>query len=316
MPLVDMPLAELETHKPSLTRRDDFGAFWDATLKAALAQPLNADLRPHDHAATGVRVARAEWDGFAAGRISGWYLEPEGPGPYPAMVLFHGYSGRAPSVVASLLWASQGFVVLGVDCRGQVGESTDGVVYPGGHRPGFMTQGIESNETYYYRYVFADCARAIELVASQDAVDAERIGVMGGSQGGALSLATAALVPDRVKFCAASVPFLCHFRRAVDLAEYPYREIADYVRAHPDRCDRAFETLSYFDNMNLADRIRARVLVSCGLWDAICPPSTVFAAYNRMQCEKEMLAYPFHGHEEGDDWHERVFAMMKRGLQA
>jgi cephalosporin-C deacetylase len=298
-----------------LTRREDFDAFWSGVLAAAAKQPLGAAFERQDHAARGVRVSRVTYDGFEGGRISGWYLEPEARGPHPALVVFHGYSGRAPTAAALLKWASQGLVVLATDCRGQVGSSTDGASYPGGHRPGFMTQGILSKDTYYYRYVYADGVRAVALLAAQPAVDAGRIGVTGVSQGGGLSLAAAALAADRVRFGAAAVPYLCHFRRAADIAEMPYREIADYVRAWPDRCDQVFETLSYFDNMNLAERVRGRMLVSVGLADLICPPSTVFAAYNHMRCPKELVVYPFHGHEEGDHWEERAFAFLVGGLR-
>jgi cephalosporin-C deacetylase len=315
MPLIDMPLEKLKTYKPALTRRKDFAAFWSKTLKAALAQPLNVELQPEEYPARGVKVSRAFFDGFGGGRIAGWLLEPEARGRHPAIVVYHGYSGRAPGIMQLLPWACQGFVVLGVDCRGQNGSSTDAAVYPEGHRPGFMTAGILDADSYYYRFVYADGVRALEVAAGLDSVDADRIGVMGGSQGGGLSLAAAALAPKRVKLSAASVPYLCHYRRAVDMAEGPYREIADYIKAWPERCDRVFETLSYFDNMNLADRIRGRALVSVGLWDLICPPSTVFAVFNHMKCRKELAVYPCTGHEDNDDWRERVFALMTAVLR-
>jgi len=314
MPLVDMPLEELQTYRPPLTRRRDFGAFWTRTLRAAAAQPLRPALEAVAYPARGVRVRRASFDGFEGGRISGWLLEPEGAGRRPALVVYHGYSGRAPTLFHLLPWAGQGLVVLAVDCRGQNGGSTDGAVYPEGHRPGFMTQGILDKEAYYYRYVYADCVRAVDLAASLETVDASRLGVVGTSQGGGLGLAAAALAPKRVRVAAACVPFLCHYRRAVDLAEHPYREIADYIRAWPDRAEAVFETLSYFDNLNLADRIRARTLVSVGLWDLICPPSTVFAVANHMTCRKELAVYPCTGHEETDDWRERVFALVLSAL--
>jgi cephalosporin-C deacetylase len=312
-----MPLAKLKVYKPTLTRRKDFGAFWKDTLDAAHRQPLEADLRAQDYPATGVRVSRASWGGFGAGggRISGWLLEPDSPGRHPAIIVYHGYSGRSPALFNLLAWPLQGFVVLTVDCRGQNGGSVDGAVYPDGHRPGFMTQGILDPQTYYYRYVYADCVRALEVAAARPSVDAWRMGVMGTSQGGGLSLAAAALAPKRVRVAAACVPFLCHYARAVDMAEYPYREIADYIKAWPQRADDVFRTLSYFDNLNLADRIRARTLVSIGLWDLICPPSTIFAAVNRLKCRKEMAVYPCTGHEENDDWRERVFSLMTEGLR-
>lgn len=158
--------------------------------------------------------------------------------------------------------------------------------------------------------------RAVEVAAGLDNVDAGRIGVTGVSQGGGLTLAAAALAPQRVRLAAPCVPYLCHYERAVEMAEGPYREIGDYVRAWPERADRVFETLSYFDNLNLADRIRGKVLISLGLWDVICPPSTIYAVINRMRCPKEVNVHPCTGHEETDDWRERSFAFLVQGLGA
>jgi len=314
MPLIDMPLEKLKVYTPALTRRKDFATFWAGVTRAALKQPLHVMLTPEKYPAKGVRVSAASYDGFECGRVAGWLLEPERPGRYPALVVYHGYSGCSPCVFNLLPWALQGFVVLAVDCRGQNGRSTDAAAYPEGHRPGYMTAGILDKNTYYYRYVYADGVRAVELAASLESVDPHRIGVTGVSQGGGLALAAAALAPDRVKFAAPCVPYLCHYRRAVDIAEYPYREIADYLRAWPQRYDRVMETLSYFDNMNLAGRIRGQVLISVGLCDLICPPSTIFAVINRMKCKREVVVYPCSGHEENDDWRERLFGFMMSGL--
>jgi cephalosporin-C deacetylase len=309
-----MPLGELKKYKPALTRRKDFDTFWEKNVRAAVRQPLNAAFEPHPYPARGVKVSRVTFDGYEGGRIAGWRLEPDWRGPHPALVVYHGYSWRAPGLFNLLAWAQQGFVVVATDCRGQVGGSTDAAIYPEGHRPGFMTEGILDKDTYYYRYAYCDCVRAIELAAGLDSVDADRIGVTGVSQGGGLSLAATALAARRVKLCGSCVPYLCHYRRAVDMAEYPYREIAEYIRAWPDREEKVYETLSYFDNLNLADRIRARVLISVGLWDLICPPSTVYATINHMKCRKEVLVHPCTGHEETDDWRERLFAFMVEGL--
>lgn len=314
MPLIDMPLEQLKAYKPALTKQKDFAGFWSGVVAAAVKQPLNATLTPQEYPATGVRVYAAGYDGFECGRVAGWLLVPQTPGRRPALVVYHGYSGCSPCVFNLLPWALQGFVVLAVDCRGQNGRSTDAAAYPEGHRPGYMTAGILDKDTYYYRYVYADGVRAVELAASLESVDADRIGVTGVSQGGGLTLAAAALAPGRVKLAAPCVPYLCHYRRAVDIAEYPYREIADYVRAWPQRYGQVMETLSYFDNMNLADRIRGRVLISVGLCDLICPPSTIFAVINRLKCRKEVVVYPCSGHEENDDWRERLFAFMMAGL--
>ena len=130
-------------------------------------------------------------------------------------------------------------------------------------------------------------------------MDKHTLGTSGTSQGGGLSIATAALNPG-VKMMMSAIPFLCHFDRAVDLSSGgPYPEILDYLREHPEREERVYRTLSYFDAMNLAPMVKVPSLVSVGLLDTICPPSTVFATYNHLGSrEKELAIYPGVGHED------------------
>ncbi|HEV2121976.1 MAG TPA: acetylxylan esterase, partial [Chloroflexota bacterium] len=145
-----------------------------------------------------------------------------------------------------------------------------------------------------------DCVRALDFLAAQPEVDQSRIGLTGGSQGGALTLAVAALDPQqRARVAMADVPYLCHFRRAVDVASQPpYTEIAVYCRAWPGREAQVFRTLSYIDNMNLAERITCPVLMNVGLQDVICPPSTIFATFNHLTTStREMKVFPYNGHE-------------------
>jgi cephalosporin-C deacetylase len=165
-----------------------------------------------------------------------------------------------------------------------------------------MTLGILNPETYYYRRVFTDGVRAVEAARSHPAVDATRIAVTGGSQGGGISLAVAGLEPA-VSVVMPDVPFLCHYRRAVELIDTnPYAEIAAFCRVHRDKVDTVFRTLSYFDGVNFAARCRARALFSVGLMDDICPPSTVFAAYNHFAGPKEIRVWRYNHHEGGENF--------------
>ena len=163
-----------------------------------------------------------------------------------------------------------------------------------------MTRGIGSRETYYYRRLFTDAARAVEAAASHPRVDAKRIAVAGGSQGGGIAIAAAGLSGKAVKLCMPDVPFLCHYRRAVTLINtHPYAEIANYLKCYRGRSADVFNVLDYFDGINLATRITARCLFSVGLMDDICPPSTVFAAYNRVKGPKDINIYDFNYHDGG-----------------
>ena len=157
--------------------------------------------------------------------------------------------------------------------------------------------------------MFADAVMAVAAAREHDAVDPDRLIVAGGSQGGAIALATAAL--DGTAIAALiDVPFLSHFRRAIELTdEHPYVELRHFLGIHRDRADDVFRTLAYFDGMNLATRATVPALFSVGLMDEICPPSTVFAAYNHYAGPKEIRVWPFNGHEAGEAQH--VFEQIR-----
>lgn len=315
MALYDKPLEELVVYDPPLTRQPDFDAFWARTLEENARTPVNARFRAIDYPTRGGQVFEVFYDGWRGAQICGWYVQPAGDGPFPALVQYHGYSGSKMDVYRYLMWTLQGYAVLAVDVRGQSGNSTDPTCYSGGHVTGWMTQGIMDPEEYYYRGVYMDCVRAIDAVASRPEVDAERIGVMGMSQGGGLTLATAAL-DQRPVVALPEMPYLCHYKRAVDMAvRNPYLEIADYLRRWPEREEQVWCTLSYFDNLNLAARIRCPVLMDVGLKDDICPPSTVYAVYNKITAPKEIKVFPYHNHEVVEALWEEKLRWAHRYLQ-
>ncbi|HVC33334.1 MAG TPA: acetylxylan esterase [Chloroflexota bacterium] len=315
MPLIDLPLEQLRAYRPTLDVPTDLDRFWGETLAEASQVPLNATLERIDYPVAGLDVQRVLYDGWRGARICAWFIAQSGARSQPTMVFYHGYSGSKGQVYDYLGWALQGYTVVAVDVRGQSGDSSDSEVYPSGHVTGWMTKGITSPQTYYYRGVYVDCLRALDFAASRPEVDANRIGIAGASQGGGLSLAVAAL-DRRPKLALPEVPYLCHFRRALEVTnQNPYQEIALYCNRYPDRVESAFDTLSYFDNVNLAERITCPVLMTVGLQDLICPPSTIFAAYNRIQSEKELRAYPFGGHEAYPTHHEHKLRWAKRILR-
>lgn len=191
-----------------------------------------------------------------------------------------------------------------MDTRGQAsawgGGETPDPVGSAPAFPGFMTRGIEDPETYYYRRLFTDAVRAVEAARSHPLVDAARVAALGGSQGGGITIAVGALVPD-LAAVAPDVPFLCDFPRATVLTDRtPYREIGNYLKTHRGRTEQVRRTLSYFDGVHFAARGRAPALFSAALEDQTCPPSTVFAAFNAWANEdKEIEVYDFNDHEGG-----------------
>jgi cephalosporin-C deacetylase len=162
-----------------------------------------------------------------------------------------------------------------------------------------MTRGILDPKDYYYRRLFTDAVLAVDAVRAHPLVRADRVAVTGASQGGGMALCVAALVPD-LWAVLADVPFLCDFPRATQIVgSDPYAEIVRYLKVHRDHTGTVFATLAYFDAARLVKSAKAPALFSVALMDPICPPSTVYAAYNNYGGPKQIVEYPFNEHEGG-----------------
>ena len=306
MAFFDLALDELKTYRPTREEPQDFDAFWKSTLDEAHTHPLNAKFERVDYGLTAQETFDVTFNGFGGQPVKGWWILPsQRKGKLPCVVEYIGYGGGRSFPMDWLLWSSAGYAHFVMDTRGQgsawsPGDTPDLYAEGGNaHYPGSMTQGILDPKHYFYRRVFTDAVRAIETVRAHPEIDASQIAVTGGSQGGGITIAAAGLVPDVVA-AIPDVPFLCHYRRATELVDtYPYKEIADYCHIHRDKVETVFDTLSYFDGVNFAARAKATALFSTALMDQVCPPSTVYAAYNHWTGEKDIKVYPYNGHEGG-----------------
>jgi cephalosporin-C deacetylase len=177
---------------------------------------------------------------------------------------------------------------------------------------GMMTDGILSPATYYYRRVITDAVRAVEAIRRHPAVDPSRVAVSGGSQGGGLSIAVAGLVPD-LAGAMVEVPFLCDFPRAIRIVgTQPYVQIANYLEVHRDRVETAERTLAYFDGAILGRTAAAPAMFGVALMDDVCPPSTVYAAYNWYAGPKEIREFAFNNHSGGGEaWETAQLAWLR-----
>jgi cephalosporin-C deacetylase len=305
--LFDLPLEQLQNYKPDRSEPSDFDAFWASTLAESRKHALNPVFKPVDSGLKLVDCLDVTFSGFAGQRIKGWLILPRGiKGPLPCLVEYIGYGGGRNLPQHWLLWANAGYAHFVMDTRGQgttwsVGDTPDFEPDGGNAQyPGFMTRGILNPKTYYYRRVFTDAVRAIEAARAHPSIDAARVAVTGGSQGGGITIAAAGLVPD-LAGAMPDVPFLCHFQRATEIVDSdPYNEIVNFCKRHRDQVEQVFRTLSYFDGMHFSARAKAPALFSVGLMDQTCPPSTVFAAYNHYAARKEIRVWKYNQHEGGE----------------
>ncbi|WP_394796819.1 acetylxylan esterase [Armatimonas sp.] len=316
MPQVDLPLERLHEYQGRNPRPTDFDDFWDSALAELDAHDPKVELTSH-----GLKTHNAEcfdlwFTGIGGARVYAKYLRPKNTSaPHPAIVEFHGYSGHSGDWTGKLAYVNQGYSVAALDCRGQGGRSEDRGGVRGNTLRGHIIRGLaDSPEKLYYRNVYLDTALLTRIVMGFDEVDASRVGALGGSQGGGLTLACASLTPT-LKKAAPTFPFLCDFKRVweMDLAKGAYEELSQFFRHFDPRHEQIelwWERLGYIDNQHLASRIRAEVLMPVGLMDTICPPSTQFAAYNKITSKKNLVVYPDFGHEGLPGCSDIVFDFM------
>ena len=199
--------------------------------------------------------------------------------------------------------AAAGFAVVAMNCRSQSGDSNDlsdrGLL----GQAGLIVRGLsEGREHLYYKDVYLDVVRLTDIIKAQPFCDKDKLFAHGGSQGGGLTVACAALCPEIVA-AAPVYPFLSDYKRLyeMDLMKNAYDELGAYIRCfcptEGEERDAMWTTLGYIDIQNFAPRIKADVLWFTGLMDNVCPPSTQYACYNKLSCKKDIVVYTNHAHE-------------------
>lgn len=299
MPAYQEQIKQLYTYLPPLTRREDFFSFWEETKQSGAQVPLDLEqnqiesLFPHNP------VFEIAYNGFDKTRIHGILILPGEPenGPYPCMIHYHGFSGDCGRAWQFMHWVALGTAVLSVDIREQGGKSGSEQAYHSGGMVGNVcTKGISDRYEYYYRSVYMDCVRALDAAQGCLQINPKRLFVRGTSQGGGLVMAVCGL-DARPRFGIANVPSNSNLEARVEGRHGAFASVNEYLRRYPEEVEQAYETLSYFDTMNLADQISCPIYASVALSDPICPARCYFASYNRIQSEKQIAIYPFNEHD-------------------
>lgn len=317
MPLLfDMPFEQLETYQGTNPKPADFESYWDAALAEMRAVVPNVELIPADFQTNFAECFHLYFTGVRGARIHAKLLRPRhAAAPHPAVLMFHGYTGNSGGWVDKLGYVAQGYTVAALDCRGQGGLSQDVGGHVGSTMRGHIVRGIDGPpEDMMYRQIFLDTAQLAQIIMDMPDVDETQVAATGGSQGGGLTLACAALEP-RVSRVAPIFPFLTDYQRVwkIDQAKDAYEELRTYFRMFDplhQRENEIFTKLGYIDVQHLAPRIQGEVLMGVGLMDTICPPSTQFAAYNKISAPKSLRIYPDYGHENLPEMPEAIFQFI------
>ncbi len=321
MPLTfDLPLEQLTSYQGINPKPADFDAYWEKGIREMNSIDPKIELIPAGFQADGCECFELFFTGVGGARIHSKLLRPKGARtPHPAILMFHGYTGNAGDWVDKLGYVAQGFTVAAMDCRGQGGSSEDTGNVTGNTLHGHIIRGLDDAlkgcpEKLMFRQVMLDTAQLAKIVMEMPEVDPERVGALGGSQGGALTVACAALEP-RIKKAAPVYPFLSDYQRvwSMDQGHLAYLELREYFRSFDpthEHEEAVFEKLGYIDIQNLAPRIRAEILWGIGLMDVTCPPSSQFAAYNKINSKKTMVIYPDYDHEILPGFSDKTFQFM------
>lgn len=319
MPLIDMPMEKLLAYQGVNPRPKDHDAYWARALKEMKGTDAKVELVKADFQTPFAECFDLYFTGVRGARVHAKYLRPKAgkknAEKHPAIVQFHGYSGNCGEWHDKLAWVAAGYTIASMDCRGQGGSSEDTGGVKGNTLRGHIIRGLNDDpENLLFRHIFLDTAQLAGIVMEMPEVDAKRVGAMGGSQGGGLTLACASLEP-RIKRAAPVFPFLCDYKRVwqMDLAVAAYEELKAFFRHFDplhEREDEWFTRLGYIDAQFLTPRIKAEVLMGVGLMDTVCPPSTQYAAYNKIKSKKATVIYPDFGHEGLPGFQDRVYQFM------
>ena len=280
--------------------------YWRDALNELKSIAPNFKIHKVDSLSTGIRDGYVvEMQSMGNLTIRGYYFVPRTAGKHAVVMQVPGY-GYGFQNLASFINSTENVAELALCVRGH-GISAD-VFNPGFGIPGIWGYKLNSKTDNAYRSIYMDCVRAVEFLTSRQEIDSTRIGVMGGSQGGGLTLATAGLCGNKIAACAYFDPFPCDQRDVLKIRTICNFELKSYLRYYNNPCsfEEALAIQDLIDSKDMAARIKCPVFFATGLFDDDCPPHIGFSAYNNIHAQKQFKIYPNDSHL-GESNHEKEF---------
>ena len=168
-------------------------------------------------------------------------------------------------------------------------------------------------DSYYYRGAYMDQVRAIDFMATRKTSDMDNLFAEGQSQGGAFTVAAAALSGYTFKAIAPAITFMGDFPDYFDIVNWPAYVARENQGTMTDA--EMFAFLSYYDTKNLATKISCPVITSIGLQDNVCPAHTNLAPYNNVTTaadDKQIVYNPELQHQVANDWFTTYMTFFKK----
>ena len=305
MKLFDCQIEKLKDYRGIGEAPKDYDEYWNRAKAEMEKMPINFRLVPASFFCNSAETFDLYFTGTGGAEIHCQFLKPKNKAKekLPAIVQFHGYWTNSGDWSGKLGYIAEGYAVLAMDVRGQGGTSIDNGSYKGNTQSGHIIRGLEddSPDKMFYRNVFLDAAQAVKVLAAMEDIDENNIFATGASQGGALTVACAALSPI-LKAAAPVYPYLCDFQGVYQnsFSGTTYEEMTWFFRQRDPNHLREnffFSRLGYIDLKNITKYIKCPVMWTCALSDNICPPFAQMAAYNGITSKKEVVWFPEYGHE-------------------
>ncbi|KAA5541154.1 acetylxylan esterase [Adhaeribacter rhizoryzae] len=295
--------------QPTVKLPADFSQFWEKGKADLAAVPMDARMTLMPERCTeNVNVYHVNLQGFGKSRLYGILCVPKKEGKYPALLQVPGAGIRPYG--GDIGHAEKGVVTFQIGIHGIPVDMPQDVYnnLSAGALSNYPAFNLENKDRYYYKRVYLNCVRAVDFLASLPQVNNNQMSVMGGSQGGALSIVTAAL-DNRIKYLVAFYPALSDMTGYLNgrAGGWPHLFAENNNRVHetPDKIN----TVGYYDVVNFARYVKVPGFYSWGYNDETCPPTSYYSAYNVTKAPKDLFVVPETGHwtypeqyEKADAW--------------
>ncbi|WP_066892323.1 acetylxylan esterase [Clostridium nigeriense] len=302
MPVIDMPIKELESYFGSSIKPKDFEEYWSKQIEEVKNYKFEYEIIEKDFNNKQAKYYEIYFKGIDGAKIYAKYICPISNKKVPVVLHFHDYKESSKGWHHLTRYSGIGYSVVAMDCRGQGGKSEDIGGYKGPTVSGHIIDGLDDEiDNMYYRKVYLDGYILSKIIESFEEIDINKFITFGKGQGAALALVVAALNKN-IKKCSMQYPFLSDFKRVwdMDLDIDAYEGIRYYFRWFDPmhlKENEIFEKLGYIDIVNFTGMLNCQLLMGTGLLDTICPPSTQYAVFNNANCEKKHIVFHKYGHE-------------------